>query len=64
MVVPDEQEVDAWDPFAEGAACVLEVVGIVILQPRVHEYDQQVRVLGLLDARDPVACRDEDVVEV
>ena len=32
VVVPDEQEVDAWDTFAEGAACVLEVVGIVILQ--------------------------------
>ena len=64
VVVPHEQEVDAWDAFAEGTACVLEVVGIVILQPRVHEYDEEVRALGLLDARDPVACRDEYIVEV
>ena len=49
VVVTDEQEVDAHTLVRQRTASILEVIGVVILQPRVHQHDEEVRLLTLLD---------------
>ena len=64
VVVTDEQEVDAHTLVRQRTAGILEVIGVVILQPGVHQHDEEVRLLALLDEGYPVCSRGEDIIEV
>ena len=64
VVVANEQEVNAHTLIRQRTASILEVIGVVILQPGVHQYDEEVRLLALLDEGYPVCSRGEDIVKV
>ena len=54
MVVADEQEVNAHTLVRQRTASILEGIGVVILQPGVHQHDEEVGLLALLDEGYPV----------
>ena len=64
VVVTDEQEVDAHTLVRQRTASILEVIGVVILQPGVHQHYKEVGLLALLDEGYPVCSRGEDIIEV
>ena len=64
VVVANEQEVDAHTLVRQRTASILEVIGVVILQPGVHQHDEEIGLLALLDEGYPVCSRGEDIVKV
>ena len=60
----NEQEVNAHTLVRQRTASILEVIGVVILQPGVHQHDKEVGLLALLDEGYPVCSRGEDIIEV
>ena len=64
VVVADEQEVNAHTLIRQRTASILEVIGVVVLQPRVHQHYKEIGLLTLLNERYPVRSRGEDIVEV
>ena len=64
MVVANEQEVNAHTLVRQRTASILEVIGVIILQPGVHQHDKEVGLLTLLNERYPVRSRGEDIIEV
>ena len=64
VVVANEQEVNAHTLVRQRTASVLEIIGVVILQPGVHQHYKEVGLLTLLDEGYPVCSRGEDIVKV
>ena len=64
VVVTNEQEVDAHTLVRQRTASILEVIGVVVLQPGVHQHYKEIRLLALLDEGYPVCSRGEDIIEV
>ena len=54
VVVANEQEVNAHTLVRQRTTSILEVIGVVILQPGVHQHDKEVGLLALLDEGYPV----------
>ena len=64
VVVANEQEVNAHTLVRQRTASILEVIGVVVLQPGVHQHYKEVGLLALLDEGYPVCSRGEDIVKV
>ena len=64
VVMPDKHQVDTRDTFAEGTACILEIIRVIVLETRVHEYHEEVGTLTLAYQRYPNLGRGDDVIEV
>ena len=54
VVVANEQEVNAHTLVRQRTASILEVIGVIIFQPGVHQHYKEVGLLALLDEGYPV----------